>query len=133
MRPASALTVPHVHCRYWAPNESARDEDNSFLDPCLVRASAVGPLLLVLAEWEKEAPMSLVPHLEREEVAADHPFDTAEKLVGRVLNFHKVVAHSPHALRGFLAMSEALRQMKLDRKLRELAYLRAAQINGCQY
>jgi alkylhydroperoxidase family enzyme len=77
--------------------------------------------------------MSLVPHLERDAVATDHPYDLAEKLVGRVLNFHKVVAHSPHALTGFLAMSDALRHMHLDRRLRELAYLRTAQLNRCQY
>lgn len=77
--------------------------------------------------------MSLVPHLERDDVATDHPYDLAEKLVGRVLNFHKVVAHSPQALAGFLAMSDALRRMKLDRRLRELAYLRTAQLNHCEY
>jgi len=57
----------------------------------------------------------------------------AERYVGRVLDFHRLVAHSPEALTGFLAMSNALRRMRLDRRLRELAYLRTAQLNRCQY
>jgi alkylhydroperoxidase family enzyme len=77
--------------------------------------------------------MALVPFLEREQVSTDHPYDTAQKVVGRVLNFHKVVGHSPRALQGFVTLSVALKEMRLDRKLRELAYLRTAQINRCQY
>jgi alkylhydroperoxidase family enzyme len=77
--------------------------------------------------------MALVPYLERDEVPTDHPYDTAQKVVGRVLNFHKAVGHSPRALEGFVTLSVAMKEMKLDRKLRELAYLRTAQLNGCQY
>lgn len=77
--------------------------------------------------------MALVPFLERDEVPTDHPYDTAQKVVGRVLNFHKVVGHSPRALEGFVTLSVAMKEMKLDRKLRELAYLRTAQLNRCQY
>jgi AhpD family alkylhydroperoxidase len=32
-----------------------------------------------------------------------------------------------------VTLSVALKEMKLDRKLRELAYLRTAQLNRCQY
>jgi len=77
--------------------------------------------------------MALVPLLDRDRVPTDHPYDTAQKVVGRVLNFHKVMGHSPRALEGFVTLSVALKEMKLDRKLRELAYLRTAQINRCQY
>ena len=77
--------------------------------------------------------MALVPFLERDRVPTDHPYDTAQKVVGRVLNFHKAVAHSPRALEGFVTLSVALKEMKLDRKLRELAYLRTAQLNRCEY
>ncbi len=73
--------------------------------------------------------MALVPLRE----VADEDRQRAERYVGRVLNFHRVVAHSPEALEGFLALSNALRKMQLDRRLRELAYLRAAQVNHCQY
>lgn len=77
--------------------------------------------------------MALVPFLGRDEVPTDHPYDIAQKVVGRVLNFHRVVGHSPRALEGFVTLSVAMKEMKLDRKLRELAYLRTAQLNGCQY
>ena len=77
--------------------------------------------------------MALVPFLGRDQVSVDHPYDTAQKVVGRVLNFHKTVAHSPRALEGFVTLSVALKEMKLDRKLRELAYLRTAQLNHCNY
>ena len=77
--------------------------------------------------------MALVPFLDRHEVPTDHPYDTAQKVVGRVLNFHKVVGHSPRALEGFVTLSVAMKEMQLPRPLRELAYLRTAQLNGCQY
>lgn len=77
--------------------------------------------------------MALVPFLERDQIPTAHPYDTAQKVVGRVLNFHKAVAHSPRALEGYVTLSVALKEMKLDRKLRELAYLRTAQLNRCRY
>ena len=76
--------------------------------------------------------MALVPLLEHHRLSEEHR-GKAQKYVGRVLNFHRLVGHSPEALEGFLALSNALRKMRLDRRLRELAYLRAAQVNGCQY
>jgi hypothetical protein len=79
-----------------------------------------------------EKDMALVPFLARDQISAED-LHRAEKVIGRVLNFHKVVAHSPRALSGYLALSEALKEMKLDRKLRELAYLRTAQLNRCPY
>jgi alkylhydroperoxidase family enzyme len=77
--------------------------------------------------------MALVPFLDREQISNGQHYDTAEKVVGSVLNFHKVVAHSPRALEGYVMLSVALKEMKLDRKLRELAYLRTAQLNHCHY
>lgn len=77
--------------------------------------------------------MALVPFLERDPVPTAHAYDTAQRVVGRVLNFHKVVAHSPRALEGYVMLSVALKEMRLDRKLRELAYLRTAQLNRCNY
>lgn len=77
--------------------------------------------------------MALVPFLERDQVPTEHPYNTAQKVVGGVLNFHKVVGHSPKALEGYVTLSVALKEMRLGRKLRELAYLRTAQLNRCQY
>ena len=80
--------------------------------------------------------MALVPFLDREQVPSDrgvHPFDTVRRVVGSVLKFHRVVGHSPRALEAYATLSVALKEMRLDRKLRELAYLRTAQLNRCQY
>ncbi len=76
--------------------------------------------------------MSLVPLLQDDDLAPEQR-GQAEKYIGRVLNFHRLVGHSPQALTGFLALSNALRKMQLDRRLRELAYLRTAQLNACRY
>jgi alkylhydroperoxidase family enzyme len=76
--------------------------------------------------------MALVPLLDNDALTPEQRAQ-AERYIGRVLNFHRLVGHSPEALTGFLALSNALRKMQLDRRLRELAYLRTAQLNACQY
>ena len=48
-------------------------------------------------------------------------------------NFLRVLAHSPELLEGFIALNGALSRIKLDPKLRELAYIRASEINSCGY
>jgi alkylhydroperoxidase family enzyme len=87
---------------------------------------------LNLYAGERGKNMALVSLLARDQISIED-LQKAEKVIGRVLNFHKVVAHSPRALSGYLMLSEALKEMKLDRKLRELAYLRTAQLNRCPY
>jgi AhpD family alkylhydroperoxidase len=87
---------------------------------------------LNLYAGERGKNMALVSLLARDQISIED-LQKAEKVIGRVLNFHKVVAHSPRALSGYLVLSEALKEMKLDRKLRELAYLRTAQLNRCPY
>ncbi|MBI4607471.1 MAG: carboxymuconolactone decarboxylase family protein [Candidatus Rokubacteria bacterium] len=79
--------------------------------------------------------MARVPYLDRDQVPPELQtvYDTTQKAIGRVPNFHKVLAHSPKALTGYLGLSAALREMKLDAKLRELAYLKSAQLNHCHY
>jgi alkylhydroperoxidase family enzyme len=87
-------------------------------------------------DQERSKFMPIVPLLEREQIPSDrpmHPFETAQRVVGQVLNFHRTVGHSPRALDGFVTLSVALKEMQLDRKLRELAYLRTAQLNHCSY
>ena len=44
-------------------------------------------------------------------------------------NFLRVLAHSPELLEGFIALNGALNRISLDPKLRELAYIRASEIN----
>lgn len=50
-----------------------------------------------------------------------------------MLNFFKVLAHSPAVLQAFMAMNSAQGKMTLDPKLRELAYLKASAVNDCAY
>lgn len=79
--------------------------------------------------------MARVPYLERDEVPADLQavYDATQKAIGRVPNFHKVLAHAPKVLTGYLGLGGALREVKLDPKLRELAYLKTSQLNRCHY
>jgi alkylhydroperoxidase family enzyme len=79
--------------------------------------------------------MARVPYLERDQVPADLQtvYDATERAIGRVPNFHNVLAHFPKALTGYLDLSAALREVKLDPRLRELAYLKASQLNRCHY
>ena len=79
--------------------------------------------------------MARVPYLEREQVPPDLQtvYDTTQKAIGRIPNFHKVLAHLPKALTGYLGLGGALRELKLDPKLRELAYLKTSQLNHCDY
>ena len=66
----------------------------------------------------------------------EHPARISRRVEGRgheVPNFLRVLAHSPELLEGFLALNGALNRIKLDPKLRELAYIRASEINSCGY
>ena len=52
----------------------------------------------------------------------------------RVLNVTKLIANHPDFLAGFVAMVQGLYERNtLAPRLRELAYLRASQINHCHY
>jgi len=60
-------------------------------------------------------------------------FEGMEKKGHEVPNFLRTLAHSPGILEGFLALNGALGRITLDPKLRELAYIRASEINSCGY
>lgn len=79
--------------------------------------------------------MARVPYLDREQVPPEiqEVYDTMQKTVGRVPNFHRILAHFPKGLRGYLGLGGALRETKLDPKLRELAYLKTSRLNRCDY
>ena len=79
--------------------------------------------------------MAHVSYLSRDEAAESiRPvFDSIEKAVGTVPNFHRALAHSPEVFRGLLSFYGALMKSELDAKLRELAYLRVSHLNGCAY
>lgn len=79
--------------------------------------------------------MARVPYVERDQLPAELQavYDTLQKAIGRVPNFYKVLAHSSKVLTGYLGLGGALRETKLDPKLRELAYLKTSQLNRCHY
>src|SRR5437764_15343617 len=79
--------------------------------------------------------MGYVSYPSRDEAAESvRPiYDGVERKLGTMLNLFKAMAHSPELLQGFMALNGSLGKMKLDPKLRELAYLKASQVNGCDY
>jgi uncharacterized peroxidase-related enzyme len=79
--------------------------------------------------------MALVSYLSKDDAAEKlRPvFEGMERKLGAVPNVFRAMAHSPEMLEGFLALNSALARTKLDGKLRELAYIRASELNGCDY
>ncbi len=76
-----------------------------------------------------------LPYIERDQAPPDvqQAYDHAKKTMGRVSNFVKIMANHPKSVPGFLAWYPALREGALDIKLRQLAYVKASQLNGCDY
>ncbi len=54
---------------------------------------------------------------------------------GKVAPFYRMLAHKPAILRGYTQLSGALwsDDSALPPKLKDLAYLRASILNGCEY
>src|SRR3954454_13733845 len=79
--------------------------------------------------------MALVSYVEKDEAAEPlRPiFEGMEKKLGAVPNVFRAMAHSPELLQAFLGLNSALAKTTLDGKLRELAYMKASQLNGCDY
>jgi uncharacterized peroxidase-related enzyme len=80
--------------------------------------------------------MSVVAPLTREQ-AAREVHDIFEKLAGRsgkVPNIFAAMAHRPEVLKAFLPLYVAIiNQGTVEAKYKELAYLRASMVNGCEY
>jgi uncharacterized peroxidase-related enzyme len=60
-------------------------------------------------------------------------YEVLTRQSGLVLNFFKAMGHAPDVLAAVVALDDALRRSELDPQLRELAYLRASELNGCDY
>ena len=74
--------------------------------------------------------------LEKNQAAesARQVYDQLEKKTGRVINFFKVMAHKPNVLAPFLEFySQVWAPGALSPKIKELGYLRASLMNGCEY
>ena len=83
----------------------------------------------------REIEMARIAYVEKDQAAAEvQPiYERFLKALGRVPNMFKAMAHAPVFLQKFMEFDGALRSTKLDRKLRELAYLKASQVNHCDY
>ena len=64
-------------------------------------------------------------------------FEGSNRLLGRVANLQRILAHSPHVARWFLPLVAAVRQpcagAVSDVRLRNLAVLKTSTVNGCRY
>ncbi|MGH7278640.1 MAG: carboxymuconolactone decarboxylase family protein [Candidatus Rokuibacteriota bacterium] len=76
-----------------------------------------------------------LPYLNRDDVPPEIQavYDELNKTSGRVLNIFRLMAYHAASLAPFLKWYPTLREGALDRQLRQLAYVRASQLNRCNY
>ncbi len=75
----------------------------------------------------------LVPLTDAQASEAAKPiFRTLQSAFGMVPNIFRIMGHSPEVLQATLGLNQAV-QKDLAPKLRELAYLKTSQVNGCNY
>ncbi|HKI18110.1 MAG TPA: carboxymuconolactone decarboxylase family protein [Isosphaeraceae bacterium] len=60
-------------------------------------------------------------------------FEGMEKKLGVVPNIFRAMAHYPEMLEAFLALNATLPRTELNGRLRELAYIKTSELNGCDY
>jgi len=78
-----------------------------------------------------------MPHvqpLERDRAPAESRpiLDAIEQSLGQSFNLFSTLAHQPDVLAGVTKINDGI-ENDLDPALRELAYLRASRLNGCDY
>jgi uncharacterized peroxidase-related enzyme len=82
------------------------------------------------------SPQPVIAPLTKEQAAAEiQPiFDKLTHALGRMPAFYGTMARVPEALQLFMPLYAAIiHHGKVEAKYKELAYLKTAQINGCQY
>ena len=79
--------------------------------------------------------MARLPYVERDQAPpiVQQAYDRLRAASGRVLNIFRLMAHRPESLSSFLDWYPTLREGPLDIGLRQLAYVRASQLNRCGY
>lgn len=71
---------------------------------------------------------------ERTPPGLEELYGNLKKEFGRVLNFAKVMAHRPDALKAFFHFyATAVDQGTIEPRYKQLAYLKASLANGCRY
>jgi uncharacterized peroxidase-related enzyme len=83
----------------------------------------------------KGKTMARISYVEKDQTTPEvqQIYERFDKALGRVPNIFKAMAHAPTFFQKFMEFDGATRSTKLDRKLRELAYLKASQVNQCGY
>jgi uncharacterized peroxidase-related enzyme len=71
--------------------------------------------------------------IEAAPAAAQPTLHAVKKQLGSAPNLFRLVANSPAALQGYVALNGALAQGTLDARTRERIALTVAEINGCDY
>lgn len=79
--------------------------------------------------------MALVSYITDQEAGdkVKAVFEGMQKKLGAVPNVFRTMAHNPEMLEAFLALNATLPKTSLDGKLRELAYIKTSELNGCAY
>lgn len=80
--------------------------------------------------------MPIVSPIPKDKVVGDlkDVYDAVTKKFGRVPNMIAVMAHRPAVLKKFLPFhSEVMTGGTVEHKYKELAYLKASMVNGCEY
>lgn len=78
--------------------------------------------------------MAHVPPLDKSDASAEAQETLAaiENKLGGLPNFFKTAAHQPDVLKGIATLDAGIKH-DLPARLRELAYFKASQLNGCAY
>ncbi len=80
--------------------------------------------------------MAIVSPVAREAAAPElrETFDAMTKKFGKVPNIFAAMAHRPNVLQTFLPFySAVMSEGTVEARLKELAYLKTALVNGCEY
>ena len=80
--------------------------------------------------------MAVVNPLSKEKAAPEvhETYDAMVKKVGKMPNIFAVMAHRPNVLKNFLPFYTAvMNEGTVEARYKELAYLKTALINGCEY
>lgn len=80
--------------------------------------------------------MAVVNPLPKEKAAPEvrEIYDALTKNLGKMPSFFASMAHRPNVLKHFLPFYDAVvREGTVEPRYKELAYLKTALINGCEY
>jgi uncharacterized peroxidase-related enzyme len=79
--------------------------------------------------------MARLPYVESEAASPEQQevLGKVTQKSGKIANIWKLWSHSPQTLEAFLPFTKSLAKGTLDPKLRELAYVKASQLNDCAY